>query len=211
MCATNAKKPLLVGITGGIGAGKSTIARIFELLGVAVYRADEAAKCCMEQQTKLRVSISTYFGTLAYKETGKLNTAYIASRIFSNPVARTYLNEQVHPVVQAHFRNWVKQQQINMPYVLYEAALLYEMGAYKHLDKTLLVLAPRKLRIQRVLLRDRQRNTTHVKRIMATQLPDKQKKQLTPPTDILHNNGRELLIPQVLKLHELLCLHAQHR
>ena len=188
-----------MGITGGIGSGKSTVARVFAALDVPIYAADKAARCCMQQDAGLRAAISAYFGAAAYTA-GALNSRYLAQQVFQNPQKRQWLNKLVHPAVRAAFRNWLEQQ--SSLYVLYEAALLFEEGVYKELNRTLLVVAPRSLRLQRVLARDPQRSAAEVRQIMRTQMPERQALALTDSEHTLRNNERSLLIPQILRIHQ---------
>ncbi|WP_103071452.1 dephospho-CoA kinase [Aquimarina sediminis] len=144
----------VVGLTGGIGSGKSTVAKIFEQLGVAVYIADDEAKRLMNEDESIRKQIITLLGPKAYKE-GKLNRAHIASIVFNDKIKLEQLNAIVHPAVATNFNLWKKEQKGD--YVVKEAAILFENDGYKQCDYTILVSAPLEIRIQRVLKRD---NTT---------------------------------------------------
>ena len=140
-----------VGLTGGIGSGKTTVAGYFQELGVPVYNSDQRARELMEGDKALRSAISGLLGEEAYGEAG-LDRGYIASRVFKDKALLQQLNHLVHPAVRRDFRNWAKQQKA--PYVLQEAAILFENGAYKEFDRMILVTAPRELRIRRVMERD---------------------------------------------------------
>ena len=140
-----------VGLTGGIGSGKTTVAGYFRGLGVPVYNSDQRARELMEADDSLRLAISGLLGAEAYGDAG-LNSGYIASRVFKDKALLEQLNQLVHPVVRKDFLVWVGQQ--NTPYVLQEAAILFENGAYKGFDRMILVTAPREIRIRRVMERD---------------------------------------------------------
>lgn len=142
---------MVLGLTGGIGSGKSTVAQYFKDLGVPVYDSDREAKLLMNSDVEIRDEVSQLFGPKAY-EGKKLNRAYISSKVFSDPDLLERLNAIVHPRVRAHFRRWVDAQEA--PYVLQEAAILFENGAHKELDGMILVWAPKETRIHRVMKRD---------------------------------------------------------
>ncbi len=140
-----------VGLTGGIGSGKSTVASFFRELGAPVYDSDRRAKDLMNGDTDLREAITTLLGAEAYKD-GSLNRQWIAGRVFSDPELLSSLNALVHPAVREDFNLWSAAQKA--PYVLQEAAILMENGGNKHLDRTILVTAPESVRIARVVERD---------------------------------------------------------
>lgn len=191
-------KPLLVGITGGIGAGKSVITKIFATLGVPVYDADSRAKWLMTHSENLISSVKVLFGDESYLD-DKLNREHIASLAFHKPVLLTQLNAVVHPEVEQDFEKWVGENS-NQPYLLKEAALLFETGSYSHLDKVILVTAPKKVRLNRVLARDSHRKEEDVEAIMGKQWLDAVKE--SKADIILPNDGTTLLTPKILKLHE---------
>ena len=191
---------LSIGITGGIGSGKTLISRIFRNLGIAVYYSDERARHLMNHDESLTGQILEMFGPETFID-GRLNREYLASEIFSRKEKLEKLNQLVHPVVQHDFREW-KKLHADAPYCMKEAALLFESGSYRELDKTILVLAPEYLRIQRILLRDSHRSTTDVKKIMASQMSDEEKKKLADY--IIINDDSRLVIPQAIKIHRLL-------
>ena len=140
-----------VGLTGGIGSGKSTVASFFRELGAPVYDSDRRAKELMNVDTDLREAITTLLGAEAYKD-GSLNRQWIAGRVFSDPELLSSLNALVHPAVREDFNLWSAAQKA--PYVLQEAAILMENRGNKHLDRTILVTAPESVRIARVVERD---------------------------------------------------------
>ncbi|MBQ6881103.1 MAG: dephospho-CoA kinase [Alistipes sp.] len=140
-----------VGITGGIGSGKSTLCRLFQARGVAVYDTDAAAKRLMVEQPALREAIQAHFGAASYCG-GELNRPYLAQRVFADPEQRALLNSLVHPAVLADFEQWAEEQAGE--YVILESAILFEAGLDKHVDRTVAVLAPERLRIERTMQRD---------------------------------------------------------
>lgn len=144
----------IIGLTGGIGSGKSTVAKEFSTLGVPCYIADQAAKKLMTQDKFLKQKIITLFGEEAYLE-GQLNRTRIGQIVFNAPEKLKVLNSLVHPAVAKDFKQWLVKQ--NHPYVIKEVAILFETGGHEMVDKTLLITAPKELRISRVIDRD---NTT---------------------------------------------------
>ncbi|MFX0556838.1 dephospho-CoA kinase [Maribacter sp. CXY002] len=142
---------MIVGLTGGIGSGKSTVGNMFKKLGVPVYNSDKQAKKLMDSSKKIHNKIIDLLGEQSYVD-GKLNRAYIADKVFGNKELLTSLNAIVHPAVRKHFLKWATKQ--NHPYVIQETALLFENGSRDNYDKVILVTAPIKIRIQRVVERD---------------------------------------------------------
>lgn len=188
---------LKIGITGGIGTGKSTIARIFEVLGIPVFYADAAAKTVMNEDTELRQGIINTFGAQAYLEDGALNRKFIAHIVFNDNKQLQKLNSLVHPAVFRAFDVWAEAH-ADAPYLMKEAALLFESGSYKKFDHTILVKSLETLRIQRVMQRDNVPEE-QVKLRIQRQLPDEEKEKLAD--FILINDEQCLLIPQVIALH----------
>ena len=142
---------LNIGLTGGIGSGKSTVASAFAKLGIPIYYADQAAKRLMNEDTELRKEIIGLFGKQAYVN-GTLNKQQIAFIVFNDKDKLNRLNSKVHPVVRKDYQEWTKKQDAS--YNIREAAILFESGSYKDCDKVILVTAPEELRIQRVMERD---------------------------------------------------------
>lgn len=186
----------IIGLTGGIGSGKSTVARIFSELGVAVYIADDEAKKIMHQK-EIKDKIIILLGEEAFVK-NKLNKKYIANKVFQDRFLLKQLNNIVHPAVKAHFLEWAKKQKGS--YVIKEAAILFENGGYKQCDKTILVKANKKLRINRVLKRD-QNNLEEIEARMAHQWPDSKKEKLA---DFIIENNEGI---EELKVH----VHIIHR
>jgi dephospho-CoA kinase len=189
---------LKIGITGGIGSGKTTISKIFEVLGIPVFYADDHAKRVMTEDNILINAIRGAFGDEAYFNDGTLNRKYIAGIVFNDADRLATLNHIVHPATFRAFNAWVELIR-GVPYVLKEAALLFESDAYKLCDKTVMVYAPLNTRVQRVVNRDHL-SEAEVNSRNARQMPDEQKMQLADFT--LNNNDSQLVIPQVLKLHQ---------
>ena len=193
------KTPLQIGITGGIGSGKSLVCKIFQCLGVPVYDADSRAKALMTTDGILISQIKKEFGNLSYNTDGTLNRKHIGEAAFGNPEKLKTLDSIVHPRVAANYAQWVSEQ--SHPYVIKEAALLFEAGSYKTLDKIIVVSAPEHLRIKRVVVRDPNRTEQMVKDIIRNQMPDSEK---TERADfVVMNDESQLVIPQVLRLHQI--------
>lgn len=187
-------KPISVGITGGIGAGKTLITKLFSLLNVPIYNADIRAKELMN--TILIDEITTLFGTSSFVD-GQLNRNFIAHTVFNDPKQLNALNSIVHPAVATDFEKW-KHQQIGATYVIKEAALLIEGSSYKQLDKLIVVTCPLKLRIERIKQRDRFRSVEEVNTIIGSQTDDKTRIRLADY--IIKNDETNMLIPQVLTI-----------
>lgn len=188
---------LHIGLTGGIGCGKSTVAKVFETLGIPVYYADDAAKQLMNEDEELKKQIIHHFGEESYAE-GKLNRSYIASIVFDNKEKIELLNSLVHPVTIADAKNWMNKQ--TSPYSIKEAALLFESAAAKGLDYIIGVSAPQALRIKRVIDRDNVSREEVIKR-MENQVDEEMKMKLCD--FVIYNDEQQLMIPQVLQLHQL--------
>ena len=189
----------IVGITGGIGAGKSIACEIFRIIGVPVYDADSRAKALMNENKKIKDEVIQLFGEQSYEQ-GIINRVHIGKRAFHHPELLKQLNQVVHPEVARDFESW--QQTKTTKYVLKEAALLVETGSYKHLDHLIVVTAPEEIRIQRVLKRDPHRNQSDVKAIIDRQMSEEEKVKVAD--SIIHNDDYQLVIPQVLSVHRQL-------
>lgn len=187
---------LKIGLTGGIGSGKSTVAKIFEVLGIPVYYADTEAKRLMNINEKIKESIRQHFGEATYKNED-LDRKYLADIVFNNPEKLELLNALIHPVTIKDAEEWMQRQAA--PYSIKEAALLFESGAAENLDFVIGVYAPQALRIKRVIKRDNLSQDEIVKRINR-QVNEEMKMKLCD--FVITNNEQELLIPQVLKLHQ---------
>lgn len=188
---------LKIGITGGIGSGKTTVCKFFELQKIPVFYADQQAKSIMHTDPLLVDQISREFGPDIYFSNGELNRSKLASLVFNDEERLRKLNSIVHPAVFRTFDNWLNQQK-NVPYVLKEAALLFESGSYKDCDLNLLVTSPPDLKISRIMHRDSVTREEVLKR-MDKQLSDEEKAPLSDFT--INNDEKQLLIPQMLALH----------
>ena len=191
---------LRIGITGGIGSGKSIVSRLFHALGVPIYDADTRARWVMENDAELRQQLIGAFGPATYDAAGRLNRPVLAGTVFNNPALLTQLNGLVHPHVGTDFERWaVAQARAGHAYVLKEAALLFEAGSYKQLDRIITVFAPLAVRAARVLRRDPHRSAADVETIMAKQLSEEEK--VARADYVLTNDDVLPLLPQVLALH----------
>lgn len=195
---------LKVGITGGIGSGKSTVCRVFQVLNIPVYDADSRAKHLMNTKPDLKAQIADAFGKNAYVDGGALNRDYLAAQVFPDTEKLSKLNAIVHPAVGSDFASWLEEQ--HSPYVIKEAALLVETGSYKDLDALIVVTAPENLRITRVVLRDSHRNREQVMDILKKQLPEKEKALLA--NYLVNNDENHLILPQILDIHTQLTAKA---
>lgn len=194
-------KPLKIGVTGGIGAGKSVVCQLFSILGVPIYNADERAKTLMIQDPTVIKSIKEEFGEQAYLGDGNLDRVYLANYVFKNENRVRIINDIVHPAVVIDFSKWSKNYD-DRPYLIKEAALLVESNSYKLLDVLITVTAPIDVRIDRVLARDHHRSRLNIDEIVSKQLNDKDK--IAKSRFVINNDNQSLLIPQVLKIHEYL-------
>ena len=191
---------LKIGITGNIGSGKTTVSKLFELIGIPVFYADDAAKILMITDEVLIAGIKQTFGAQSYLDDKTLNRKHIADIVFNNEAQLAKLNALVHPAVFRAFDSWAKEEvKDDVPYVLKEAAVLFESSSYKFCDKTIMVTAPLELRIKRVMHRDNITRQEVLNR-EARQFTEEKKIQLADY--VIKNDESELVIPQVLKLHD---------
>ena len=187
-----------IGVTGGIGSGKTTICKLFETLGIPVYYADWRAKKLMVEYPPLIAGVKTIFGKKAYTNDGQLNRKYIASIVFEDQKKLHELNALVHPAVHADGESW-HNEQLNVPYTLNEAALMVESGGYKRMDKLITVFTPQETRIQRVMQRDNS-SEAEVRARMHKQLPEIDKIKVAD--FVINNDGHYSLIKQVYAIHQ---------
>lgn len=185
-----------VGLTGGIGSGKTLVCSVLEKLGVAVYYADVEARNLMNNDSGLKSQIEEEFGKEAYRK-GTLNREFLAGKVFADAVLLAKMNALVHPAVRMHYSEWVGLQ-VNVPYVVEEAAILFESGSDQFMDLSVLIYADEELRIQRVMQRDGT-DREQVKRRMSMQISEEEKKKRADY--MIYNDGREMLLPQIIKLH----------
>ncbi len=187
---------LKIGITGGIGAGKTTVCKLFELLNVPVYYADDRAKQLMTEDKKLISHIKKLLGEQSYHKDGSLNRKHIASIVFKNKGKLAMLNALVHPAVATDAQKWFDQLS-DQPFAIKEAALLFEAGSYKDLDKIITVVAPIELRIKRVMERD-QVSRKEVLSRMDKQLSQQEK--MDRSDFVIFNTPLHSLIQQVIDI-----------
>ncbi len=187
---------LKIGLTGGIGSGKTTVAKVFETLGIPVYYADDATKRLMNSNEFIKKSLIKYFGEGTYLD-GILNRKYLANIVFSDKEKLALLNSITHPLTINDANEWMAKQK--SPYIIKEAALLFESNAAKHLDYFIGVSAPLAIRIKRVMQRDAITEIEVVNRINRQMNEEEKMKRCD---FVIMNNDEELVIPQVLKIHE---------
>jgi dephospho-CoA kinase len=192
---------LRIGLTGGIVSGKSTVAKIFEVLGIPVYYADDAAKNIMNEDEELKQQIIKHFGDQSYIN-NKLDRKYISEKVFNNKENLSLLNSLVHPATIRDAENWMKNQ--TSVYAIKEAALIFESGAEKFLDYVIGVFAPENLRIDRVVKRDNI-SGEEVKNRIKNQMNEEKKMSLC--NFVVTNDEQQPLLPQVIALHKQL-LHV---
>ena len=186
-----------IGLTGGIGSGKTTVARIFECLGIPVYYADIEAKNLIYRNTKLKGQLKNLLGKQAYHRNGRPNRQYIASKIFTEKALLKSMNAIVHPVVKEDFILWTKRQ--DSAYVIEESAIIFEIKGQSHFDKVIIVTAEQSIRIGRIIQRDKTSKKAILDR-MKNQLSDEIK---IPLADyVIHNNGDKSLITQITEIHK---------
>ena len=190
---------LAIGLTGNIGSGKSLVARIFKTLGVPVFDADMEAKTILFSRDVSRKTVDI-FGTKILTD-NIIDKKKLANLVFTNKLSLQKLNNIIHPAVRDKFTDWSKSHS-GKPYIIYEAAILFESGHYKNLDAVITVFADPELRIERVMQRDGVLRE-HVMERMKNQWPDEKKN--TMADFVIFNNGKELLIPQVEKVHFQIC------
>ncbi len=194
---------MIVGLTGGIGSGKTTIANMFHELGVSIYIADIEAKKLMNTSTEIKAALIAVFGEETYVD-GELNRSYLSNIVFNQPEKLKLINAIVHPRVGQHFKDWYAAQS-EEKYVIKEAAILFENGSYQQCDKIITVVAPMEIRFQRLLARD-QSTREAIQSRMNNQWTDVEKIALSDY--VIHNEDLEKSKEQVAKIHHeisLLC------
>ena len=190
---------LIVGLTGGMGSGKSLISSIFKVLDIPTYNADKEARLLTESSPEIARELFNWLGS-GYFEQGSLIRQKVAELVFADPTALVRLNEIIHPRIMNHFAQWASNQKAT-PYVLHEAAILFESGFYKMMDTNILVVCPEQIRIDRVASRDGIASD-QVKARILNQWPDEKK---IPLADyIITNDGLTPVLPRVLSLHNQL-------
>ena len=193
-------KQVKIGITGGIGSGKSIVCRIFEVIGAPVYYADDRAKQLITESSVIRTQITDFFGESSFVH-GEYNRPYIASLVFSNPEKLALLNSILHPAVAKDFKDWILKNTY-APYIVKEAALIFDGPNSTGLDRVYVVTAPEKVRIERVRSRDQQRSIHQIEAIISHQMLEEEMIKLS--TGLIDNSGVHMLIPQILSIHQSL-------
>jgi len=191
----------VVGITGGIGSGKTTVCKIFELLGIPVFYADTEAKTLYDDAT-IKSKVVELFGKKVLGKDGKVDRAKLASIIFSDKPSLVKINLLIHPAVRKIFHQWKKQQKA-VQYVIEEAAIMVESGVYKEINYLILINSPKLLRINRII-KSNKLNTNEIKKRIREQITDKEREKYADV--IIINDGKHSLIEQVLRIHEKLLL-----
>ena len=190
-------KPLSIGLTGGIGSGKSLVADFFKLLGVPVYISDVEAKKLMKTNSLIRESLIEAFGEKVYISSGELNRSELAKIIFNNSEELKKVNRIVHPQVRLHYKEWL-QKQVGQPYVIQESAILFDTGFYSNFDKIITVTADKEIRLNRVIERDLCLRESVLER-MDKQISEQDK---IDKSDFVIYNNTELIIPQIITIHK---------
>lgn len=190
---------LKVGITGGIGSGKSTVCRIFSVLGIPVFEADKTSKQLQNSDPEIHSQLVDLFGTSVYLPDNTIDRKYLASIVFNDPSLLLQLNAIIHPAVRREFYNWCQLQQSS--YVLLEAAILFESGFYMMMDKTIVVSTDETQRIERVIKRDKTTDEL-VRQRIRNQWTDEQRNKMAD--FVIYNNDNQLIIPQIVEIDKIL-------
>lgn len=190
-----------IGITGGIGSGKSIVCKVFELLGVPVYYADSRANWLTNNDLQLRKEIKELLGRQAYDENGQYNRKWVASQVFDNSELLKMLNMLIHPRVFDDTKKWLALHQ-NQPYVVREAAISNAAGKGNDLDEIIVVSCPMEVRIKRIQQRDPQRSDEQIRAIIARQKTEEEFSEIANYQII--NNDTQLILPQILSIHQAL-------
>ncbi len=190
---------LTVGITGGIGSGKSTVCRIFSMLDVPVFNADDEARKLQNENADVKAAIISLFGKEIYTKDG-LNRKAVAEKVFADKNLLEQLNKIIHPATVAAFGEW-KKNISDTPYCLKEAAILFETGIASSLDKVIVVTAPEEIRINRIISRDKVSREQIIARIK-NQMSDEEK--ISRADFVIVNDEKQAIIPQIMKVHEAL-------
>ncbi len=192
-------KPLSIGLTGGIGSGKSLVANFFKLLSIPVYISDLEAKKLMQTNSLVRENLIDAFGEVVYSDSGELNRSELAKIIFNDGNALKKVNEIVHPQVRLHYKEWLSQH-VGVSYVIQESAILFDTGLYKNFDKIITVTADKEIRLNRVVERDSCSRESVLER-MSKQISEQEKIE---KSDFVIYNNTELVIPQIIAIHNQL-------
>lgn len=188
-------KPKLIGITGGIGAGKSTVSTIYKHLGFKVYNSDQRAKEIVSEDSIIKKKLISFFGNNVYKN-GVLDRKFLSDKIFNDKSSLQQINSIIHPAVKKDFNNWVINNK-NEKVLFKECALLFESGAYKELDKIILIVSDKNLRVSRVLNRDQKRSKKEIESIIDKQIDEVD--AIKYADIVIDNNHKKMLLPSVIK------------
>ena len=188
-------KPKLIGITGGIGAGKSTVSTICKHLGFKVYNSDQRAKEIVSEDSIIKKKLISFFGNYIYKN-GVLNRKFLSDKIFNDKSSLQQINSIIHPAVKKDFNSWVINNS-NEKILFKESALLLESGAYKELDKIILIVSDKNLRVSRVLNRDQNRSKKEIESIIDKQIDEVD--AIKYADIVIDNNHKKMLLPSVIK------------
>lgn len=187
---------MVLGITGGIGSGKSTVCDVFRILGIPVFEADASARQLMDSDTTIKNSLIELFGIGIYTRQGHLNRQELAEKIFTDNNLRKKVNEVVHPVVRRKFYEFLEQNE-TFPYVIYEAAILFEGGFHEKMNFSILVAAPEEQRIERVMERNGLTEQS-VRERMKSQWPEEKKRELADLC--LENDNKHMILPEIIRM-----------
>ena len=188
-------KPSLIGITGGMGSGKSTVSKILRHLNYKVYNSDVRGKELMGEVRSIRDQLESIFGDEIFNN-NKLDAKALSRKVFKDDSSLQKINSIIHPEVEKDFNSWIASNS-NDKYLFKESALLFETGAFRHLDKTILIIADKDLRINRVLERDVDRSKKEIENIISKQIDEDEASKLADV--ILYNNQDDLLLPRVIE------------
>ena len=188
-----------IGLTGGIGSGKSTVAKVFELLHVPVYYADNRSKYILQNNSLVKEKLREYWGEIIFDSAGNIDTKALAEIVFKNEAELQKLNALLHPLVADDYNKWLSLQ--NCAFVIKEAAILVESGSYKACDKIIVVSVPQNIAIERVKARDNASEEQVLAR-MSKQMPNDEK--IKYADFVIENDGIKMLIPQILEIHKQL-------
>lgn len=189
-----------IGVTGGIGSGKSIVCKLFACLDIPVYDADTRAKWLTNHDLVIRKAVVELLGEESYTEAGEYNRPYVSDKVFKNPDLLKKLNAIIHPAVGKDTADWLARNS-ESPYVIKEAAIMNKAGVNNNLDYVIVVQAPIELRIQRVKKRDKNRSEEEIRAIIERQISDEERQEIADFT--INNDENVALIPQVLHLHQL--------
>ena len=188
-------KPRLIGITGGMGSGKSTVSKILRHLNYKVYNSDIRGKELIGEVRSIRDQLESIFGDEIFNN-NKLDAKALSRKVFKDDSSLKKINSIIHPEIEKDFNSWVASN-LNDKYLFKESALLFETGAFRHLDKTILIIADKDLRINRVLERDADRSKKEIENIISKQIDEYEASKLADV--ILYNNQDDLLLPRVIE------------